>query len=424
MLFYSSKTKLYYNFVVSVAYLSAFAALIEGLVKLSIGGDIYVKIIIQFIIFVCPLFICWFGDINNRFMLSLVLLIYLMALFPLREYGDVITYLQGIKVYFACLFYLPIVSYLSKNTYLSNKLIRHFYIILLVYAAWYVVEITAAYYYKDLAVFMRDLSTLYVEVGAPLSRPVGMRLDMQGSAAVMAIFVIINLLTKKHVMFILSFMILLMTGWKTQIIAAIIVSMLVMITRYKGNIFRYLLLIIPFTLISKKAVNVMTGLYQGRHISAVVMWERVIEHFDVLVLETGLIPKGLIGLSHNWTAFMSDDVRMIPIQMVTEVPMIDLYYQMGAVVFLLWLVVLYYPIFKSPFKIFKNDYMLLLFLTSFGFCHVIGFLTPFVFIYMLFFGCLALKYNKLPVVSLWPNPLRNVSMKDNFGQNQSEVTEK
>lgn len=232
-----------------------------------------------------------------------------------------------------------------------------------------------------------------------LSRPIGMALDFQTGALAVAILCIVLLLKKQYVWFSLLFILSYLLGMRQWFVATVLTSALVVATRLTVRK--------PFW-ISFVAVSV-AGIYVGiaedlesyvraftaEGSSGQIILERFLSDGWFLVTEGGVFPNGFLRVGYS--PIFGEATADFPQQFLfNEVGLLRMHYELGGIVTLAWLAIVYYPFLSRGVTFYKNHYMLILFLSSISFVHYLSILKPFVLIFLIFCSIQAILKQELP----------------------------
>ena len=128
--------------------------------------------------------------------------------------------------------------------------------------------------------------------------------------------------------------------------------------------------------------------------SGPIIIDLLLEDGMYLIREGGLLPSGFIQLW--WSPILGHVNQELPEEILrNEVAILTVIFQMGIIGTLLWLAILYVPLFKRGSFLFANDYKVLLLLSAIGFSHHLTILKPAILIFLLFCGIQAEKKSKL-----------------------------
>jgi hypothetical protein len=391
LIFGIEKERFFYYFVLSVLYLNGFEMLLRAVLrKVSPSIELFFTIILQFYIFIIPIFICWYGSSDKRFFLAIFLLFYFIMFLPLAKYGDLLSFAMGIKVYLLCFFYIPILKYLSANEKFENKFLKHFIILASFYVVWYVFEILFMQFAPGLSSLMRQFA-LYEEQQVAVGRPIGMSFDYQTGALMVSFLCIILFLIKRYIWSFIVLIINLSIGMRTWALATVLVLFLLFIFRlfFRAKIKYGIFLVCAMVVLSIynydhldyyiKVVTLETG-------SGGIIIDLFKENVGYLFREGGVFPNGFIKL---WSSPIIEQVTQgVPDELAigNEVAILLVYFQMGLIGTLLWLIILYGPFFKRGSSFLANDFKVLLFLSMLGFIHHLTIVKPMFYIFLLFCG--------------------------------------
>ena len=386
------KYTLFYYLVISVVYISGFEQLIRGVFRnISPPLELPIVLFIHFVVFIIPLTICWYGSVDKRFVVVLLLILFITLLFPVRKFGNVVTYFFGFKLYFGCLLYIPILKYLSKDSRFENNFMKHFIILAGIYSAWVFVEMVTTVYYPDIALMMKSFSPK-VKFQWMLGRPIGLSLDLQTGAFVVACLSLISFLKKRYIWTLVLFSLSLLINMRTWAAALIMVLGMLLLLRINTKLLFSLALFIPVCIKFPSLLSIghYKNVFMFKNPSWVIIWDTFLKDGWFLITDGGLFPNGFIKLYRS-TVFNIPDLN-VPIEIWrNEVALLRVHYQMGAIATVVWLGIFYAPFLKKPFTFYKNDYMILLLFSSIGFIHHLTILKPFILLFLLFCGIQAEK---------------------------------
>ena len=394
-----TKQRLFYGLVIAALYLSALENLLRGMVR-AVAPALEILVVLAFEpwIYVAPLFLAWYGIHDRRFVLLLGSIILLVLFYPLRIQGDPLSYMLGFKLYFACLFYIPIIRYLSKFPGFEEAFLKHFACILTAFAVWGAMELFSTIFMPDIALRIKSLALLE-EQQMQLSRPIGMALDFQTGALAVAIYCIVLLLKKQYVWFSLLFALSYLLGMRQWFAATVLTFALVLATRL--NVRKPFWIIFVATSLAGIYVGIAENLesylraFTVEGSSGQIILERFLSDGWFLVTEGGIFPNGFLRLGYS--PIFGEATADFPQQyLFNEIGLLRMHYELGGIVTLTWLAIMYYPFLSQTFTFHKNHYMVILFLSSIGFVHYLTILKPFILIFLIFCSIQAILKQELP----------------------------
>lgn len=404
-----NKQRWFLRLVIAALYLSAFEALLRGMVRsVAPGLEIFVVVIFEFIIFGVPVLFAWYGSLDRRFYFLLGVIFFLVVLYPFRIQGDLLSYLLEFKFYFVCLFYIPIIKYLSKFPGFEEAFLKHFFYILTAYALWEAVELLSAYVAPNIELmmkrFMFNFDTMEAEMTAPghpiggFGRPIGLGLDYQTGALAIAIYCVICLLQERYVLYSLGLILGYMTFMRTWFVAALTASILIMIRRMSLRNLGWILFILLFLagLYFKMTEHFNDYIRQfGEGGSGGIILDLFLNDGWFLFVNGGFFPNGFVRLGYS-PIFGSALAELPPQFLINEVAMLRMHYEMGGIATLMWFMIMYHPLLKRGITFFRNDYLIILFMSLIGFTHHLTIFKPFMFIFFIFCSIQSYRKQKLP----------------------------
>lgn len=398
----TTRQRWFYRFVIAAIYLSALDSLLRGMARtVSPTLEILVVGLTQPLIYVPPLLFAWYGTHDRRFVLLLAVVVFLILSSPLRIQGDLLSYLLGFKLYFACLFYIPIIKYLSKSPAFERAFLKHMFRILIAYSIWAAVELVSTIYVPAIALRMKSFA-LSEEQAMGLGRPIGMALDYQTGAFAVAVFCVLLLLQKRYVWYSLLLGLSFFLGLRTWFFAAFVTSALVMGTRASIGktiwIIGGAVLFAGFYLAARNYIESYLVVFGGEGSSGQIIYDLFISDGWFLFTHGGLLPNGFLRVGAS--PIFGEMTDIVPHQFfVNEIAILRMHYEMGGIVTLMWLVIMYFPFLSRGLTFYRNQYMVILFFSSIGFVHHLTVLKPFILIFLIFCSIQTFLKQELPVKS-------------------------
>ncbi len=401
-----NKQRWFLRLVIAALYLSAFEALFRGIVRnISPSLEIFPVVIFEFVIYCIPLLFSWYGSYDRRFVLFLSIIVFLIILYPWRIQGDLLSYLLGFKFYFSCLFYIPIIKYLSKYDGFDKTFLKHFSFILKAYIVWEIIELLSANYAPSIELWMKSFmfnfdamrETMDVPGYEGLGRPIGMGLDYQTGALAIATFCVICLLQKRYILYSLSLILSYMAFMRTWFVAVLFTSILITFRRISLRNVWWILLITPvfFGLYFKMSDHFDDYIRQfGEGGSGGIILDLFLNDGWFLFVNGGFFPNGFVRLGYS--SIFGIPTGEIPHEfLINEVAILRMHYEIGGIATLMWLTIMYSPILKK-FTFRMNDYTTILFFSSIGFIHHLTMFKPIMFIFFIFCSVQAYHKHALP----------------------------
>lgn len=388
----------FHAMTIGALYIGAFEPVVRGIVRaISPTFELVSAVALQAVIYMPPLLFAWYGLHDRRFVLLLATVAFLILFYPFRVHGDLLSYFLGFKLYFALFFYLPVIKYLSKLEDFEIRFLKHVSYILSTYVTWEIAELIGSLYVPSLALWLKQFAVAE-EQQLILGRVLGMAFDYQTGALAVSLSALMLLLRQRYVSCAVLLGVSFMVGLRTWFFATIITSAIVILTRRGvGRIFWILFLIVlavaGYLLLQGTFESYMSAFSEGR--SGALILALLLRDGWFLFTQGGLIPNGFVQMGYS--PIFGEQGNDVPEQfMVNEVGILRMHYEMGGIVTLSWLALLYYPFLSRGLVFYKNHYMIISFLTMFGFLHHLTMMRPFVFMFLIFCSVQATRTWQLP----------------------------
>lgn len=365
--FLVNKNKIVYNFLVVILYLTLFQYVINGFF-LHINEQLYtvVKSFIQIVIYILPISVILFiNKYTIRVIAIFLLLLYVLLsqLLLLSEYITFLTIFLQIKVIILPLLYIPIIEYLAKNdSIFLEKFSKHIQNIFFITALVVYFELSARYIENPFYYFFLSLAH-DPSLAMPFGRPIGVQLNIHSQGYVLAVGIIYYIIQNRYKLAIFLFIPFFMTGNKTWFVAFLVALLVYFILNFHRIKIKYLLNGIFASII---IVVIIYFLFSGQ-----------IDHF---ISEFNLTSNSMQIFTHLWSklfdfihisylpnGFVSDYYRLnildYEVARFTDAIFIWYIYQMGIVGALMYVGIVYYPIFR------QNQYNVIIVLSLFAMFH-------------------------------------------------------
>lgn len=362
-----NKNKIIYNFLVLILYLSLFQYIIDGFL-LHINEQLYVvvKSFIQIVIYALPtaaILLINKYTIRSISIILFLLYVFLSQLLLLSEFITFLTIFSQIKVIILPLLYIPIIEFLVKNNQkFLEKFSKHIQNIFLITSLIVYFELSARYIENPLYHLFLSLAH-DSSIAMPFGRPIGIQLNIHSSGYILAVGILYYVVQQKYKWVIFLFIPFFMTGNKTWFVALLVA----------------LLIYGALNLHRIKIKILLKGVFAGLMIFTLIyfFFSAQIEH---LISEFTLTSNSIQIFTHLWSklfdfiqmsylpnGFVSDHYRTnildFKIASFTDAVLIWYIYQMGIFGALMYVVIVYYPIFR------QNQYNVIVALSLFAMFH-------------------------------------------------------